>query len=124
MRAYDLVGDGAGGAVLTARVQERPSLLRVTSDDLLAPWRWRSSSTPLSPPEVDGFESSLRQSGFYEAAPRGLRLDSRRFYWIAVGCRDGEVHFNAWQHPGAGSIRPSGSPRCRARARAERSIST
>jgi len=43
--------------------------------------------------------AALADSGAFEPAPRGLWLDSEEFYWIAVGCRDGAVFFNAWRHP-------------------------
>lgn len=99
IRAYELVGDGAGGAYYTARVQTPASLTRVTLDDPLAPWRWQTSEVLLSPPEVEGFESALRDSNAFGRTPTGLRLHSREFYWVTIACRDGRVHFNAWKHP-------------------------
>ncbi len=99
VRAYELTGDGQGGAYYTARVQTPASLTRFTLDDPLAPWAWQSSEVLLSPPEVQGFETALRQSGAFSPTPEGLRLHSREFYWVAIACRDGQVAFNAWKHP-------------------------
>lgn len=102
IRSYELVGDGHGGATYTARVQTPASLTRVTLDNPLEPWAWKTSEVLLSPPEVQGFETALQQSGAYEPTPRGLRLHSRNFYWILIACRDGAVHYNAWLHPSEG----------------------
>jgi len=99
IRAYEMVGDGAGGAYYTARVQTPASLTRITLDDPLAPWRWQTSEILLSPPEVEGFESALRDSNAFGPPPSGLRLHSREFYWVTIACSDGRVRFNAWKHP-------------------------
>jgi hypothetical protein len=101
VRAYDVVGDGRGGAFLHTRVQTQATVHSLTSGDLLAPWRWKSSRADLDPSAMQGFEASLKDSGFFSGAPSGLRLDSRRFYWVGVGCRNGRVWFNAWQYPSA-----------------------
>lgn len=99
IRSYELVGDGHGGATYTARVQTPASLTRITLDNPLEPWAWKTSEVLLSPPEVQDFETTLQQSGAYGPTPRGLRLHSRNFYWILIACRDGAVHYNAWLHP-------------------------
>jgi hypothetical protein len=99
VRTYEVVGDGAGGATYTARVQTPASLTRFTLDNPLEPWAWKTSQTPLSPPEVQGFETALHQSNAFGPTPEGLRLHSREFYWILIACRDGRVHYNAWKHP-------------------------
>jgi hypothetical protein len=101
LRRYEIIGDGAGGAIYQAGAQESANVIRLSTDDVLAPWRWQTSETRLSPPELNGFETALRQSGFFEPAPVGLLLDSYGFYWTVVGCRDGVIHFNAWQFPSA-----------------------
>ncbi len=99
VRSYELVGDGHGGATYTARVQTPASLTRLTLDNPLEPWAWKTSQVLLSPPEVQGFETALRRSGAYGPTPSGLRLHSRNFYWILIACRDGQIHYNAWLHP-------------------------
>lgn len=99
VRSYEVVGTGDGGAYFTARVLPRANLLTITSDDPLGPWRGKKSQTRLSPEEAQALETTLRESGLYAPAPEGLRLSSHRFYWLAVACRDGRIHFNAWRHP-------------------------
>ena len=42
---------------------------------------------------------AMAQSGYLQPAPIGLRLPSRRFYWVASGCRNGVFKFNAWRFP-------------------------
>jgi hypothetical protein len=99
VRAYDLVGDGHGGAVYTARVQTPANLTSFTLGNPLAPWDWQTSELLLSPPEVQGLETALRQSGAFGPTPEGLRLHSREFYWVMIACREGQLQFNAWKHP-------------------------
>ena len=99
VRRYEVIADGAGGAIVVSRAQGSNHLASVTLDDVLAPWRWQRSETRFSPEEFSRFETALQQSGFFEPAPRNLRLPSAGFYWIAVGCRDGRIVFNAWRHP-------------------------
>ncbi len=102
LRRYEVVVNGAGGALLDSRVQGRASLTRVTLNDVMAPWRWQQAETRLSPGEVAEFEAALEESGFFGPPPVGLRLPSAGFYWLAVGCREGQMYFNAWLHPSAG----------------------
>ena len=99
IRSYELVGDGHGGALYTVRVQSRASLTNFTLNNPLQPWAWQTNEVLLSPPEIQGFETALRQSGAYGPTPKGLRLHSRNFYWIFIACREGVIHYNAWLHP-------------------------
>ncbi|MEM7224022.1 MAG: hypothetical protein AAF495_13655 [Pseudomonadota bacterium] len=101
LRIYNVVADGAGGALLVARAQGAGNLvdLGLSLDDILAPWRWHRSEARLDIAETDKFFASLRQSGFFEPAPTGLNLPSAGFYWIGISCSGGQVHFNAWRYP-------------------------
>ncbi|MDX1555599.1 MAG: hypothetical protein R3212_06195, partial [Xanthomonadales bacterium] len=49
--------------------------------------------------EFIALERAFQASGVYGRAPDGLTLESDLFYWVAVSCRQGRVHFNAWQYP-------------------------
>lgn len=102
LRRYEVTGDGAGGAFVVARAQASGSLASIALDDVMAPWRWQRSETRLAPGGFAGFEAALERDGFFGPAPKGLRLPSAGFYWTAVGCRDGAVHFGAWRYPSAG----------------------
>ncbi len=99
LRRYEVIGDGGGGAFVVANAQGSGNLANVALNDLLAPWRWKRSQVQISPQEFAGFEAALETSGFFESSPKGLHLPSAGFYWVAVACRDGRVHFNAWRHP-------------------------
>jgi len=99
LRRYEVVSDGAGGAIVVSRAQGSNHLVNVTLDDVLAPWRWQRFETRFSPQEFGRFETALQQSGFFDPAPQNLRLPSAGFYWTAVSCRDGRVTFNAWRYP-------------------------
>jgi hypothetical protein len=101
LRSYEVTGDGAGGAYLTTRVLTGGGidLTRLSISDIQAPGRWTKKGTRLSPDQFGELEAALARSGAFDPAPDGLRLASEEFYWIFVGCRDGEVRFNAWRHP-------------------------
>lgn len=101
LRSYEVTGDGAGGAYLTTRVLTGGGidLTRLSISDIQAPGRWIKEQTRLSPAEFGELEAALARSGAFAPAPDGLRLASEEFYWIFVGCRDGQVHFNAWRFP-------------------------
>lgn len=101
LRRYEVVDDGGGGGIVVANAQGAGNLANVALNDLLAPWRWKRSQVRISPQELAGFEAALETSGFFGPAPKGLSLPSAGFYWVAVACRDGQVHFNAWRHPSA-----------------------
>lgn len=99
LRRYEMLSDGAGGGILVSRVQGGGRRGTTSLSDPLKEFRWKRSEVRLSAEEVAGFEAALRASRFYDAPPVGLRLPSAGFYWVAVSCRDGEVHFNAWRLP-------------------------
>lgn len=99
IRSYEVVRTTGGEAFFTARVLPRTNLKAITSEDPLGPWRWRRSQRRLSAEEMQALEAALSESGLYRPAPAGLRLPSDGFYWLAVACRDGRLHFNAWRHP-------------------------
>lgn len=100
IRSYEITGDGVGGnnggAYYIARAMGEANLLNLTTNDLLAPWRWQKSEMTLSPAEFVQFRDRLAASGWGQGAPQGKRLHSRDFYWVAAGCRDGQFHYDAW----------------------------
>lgn len=99
LRRYEVVDDGGGGGFVVANAQGSGNLANVALNDLLAPWRWTRSQVRITPQEIAEFEAALETSGFFGPAPKGLNLPSAGFYWVAVACRDGRIHFNAWRHP-------------------------
>ena len=100
LRSYELTADGAGGANLTSRAMQKVGdLTKMSLDDVLAPWRWQRAETRLNPADFQAFQKQLESSAFYVGAPKGLRLHSSEFYWIASGCRAGQFYFHAWLYP-------------------------
>ncbi|MPZ11538.1 MAG: hypothetical protein GEU89_15225 [Kiloniellaceae bacterium] len=101
LRSYELVGDGAGGAQLTARVLGPSGLVvnEVTFSDPLAFTRWTRSEARLDAGRLAEFDAALAASGAFAPAPQGLQLFSKETYWISNLCRDGVFHFNAWRFP-------------------------
>jgi hypothetical protein len=101
VRSYEIVGDGAGGAYLTARSRGAyANLAHISSEDPLAPWRWYKSEIRLSPAELAAFKGALAADGLFEPPKSvGRRFSSEQFYWLASGCVDGAFHFGAWADP-------------------------
>lgn len=101
LRSYEVTADGMGGGLFVARAIEQTNLMELRFDDLQAPWRWKRSEGRFTPAEMADFIARLEASGFFDAPPDGLRLNSWQFYWVASGCRSGRFHFSAWAHPSA-----------------------
>lgn len=107
LRIYDLVasdpaGANAGGAEVTARVQDSASYNRLGSLDLrnpLSAWQWRTASASLGREDYGRLQRALEQAGLGDPPPIGTELRSTRFYWIAVACVGGRIWFQAWQDP-------------------------
>ncbi|WP_143596111.1 hypothetical protein [Tistlia consotensis] len=107
LRVYDLVasdpsGPNAGGAELTARVQDAASYGKLGSVDLSTPlsaWQWQKAQASLDAEEFQRLERTLEQAGLGQKPPVGTELRSTRFYWIAIACAGGKVWFQAWQAP-------------------------
>jgi hypothetical protein len=101
IRAYELVGDGAGGGYLTARATGAyANLATVTLDDPLGPLRWKESRAQLNTAEFNLIKQALEEDGFLQPPKTvGRRVSSDGFYWLASGCRDGRFHFGAWIYP-------------------------
>lgn len=101
IRAYEVVGDGGGGAYVTARVQQGSGIeiARLTWTDIKGPAGWTRSQRRLDAAALDRLDAALASSGAFEPPPAGLRLASEQFFWIFAGCRAGKVHFNAWLYP-------------------------
>lgn len=101
IRSYELRDDRAGGAYLTARVQEGSGidLTKLSVTDPFKNNAWTKSSKQLSPDQLIKLEQAFEESGAGKATSEGLRLFSGEFYWLANICYDGVFVFNAWRYP-------------------------
>lgn len=110
VRVYEVRDQPGGGATLDTLVfgeTDMGRLLSITSlEGLLDPWRGTSRTVALDDSEEATLVSALGADGVM--APRTGRdlLESDDFYWVVVGCRGGEVHFDAWtrQDPAWGDL--------------------
>ena len=100
VRTYDIAAvlDGQG-AVMLARVFGEYNMATITLNDPFSVTRPTKVETTLSPREYADLKRMLRESGFFDAAPYGLRLPSNRFWWLAAGCVDGSFRLNGWLYP-------------------------
>ena len=100
LRSYEILGDAIdGGGFLTVRAQGKATISNLRFDDFLAPWRWQKSQSRLEAQEMEQLRAALAQAGFYDRPDVGLELNSKAFYWAAVGCVDGKFYFGGWQDP-------------------------
>lgn len=67
--------------------------------DLLSPWQGKTASAILAPEDLAALRQATRESGVFDATPRGLQLRSEDFYWIVAACVDGRFTFNAYRWP-------------------------
>jgi hypothetical protein len=92
---------GSGGAAMVTRVS-RGSGLQLNSfnyKDPLAFGGFQRFSTALDAKALGEIQHALEWSGAYLPAPKGLRLYSDQYYWVAALCHDGKFTFNAWLYP-------------------------
>lgn len=102
LRSYEVIGDDAGGAMLTARVQGPGGILVNNKIDLRDPlkgFRWLKSQAGLDAQALETLNDAMTQSGAFEPAPAGLHLFSKETYWVSSLCKDGVFYFNAWLYP-------------------------
>lgn len=99
LRTYDLRMDRDGGVLKTKVTGDADFSRPIPLDDLLSPWRGKTVRRRVSRSDVDRLHRALEESGFYRPAPRGTRVQSWGFFWMAAACEDGRFHFNAWAYP-------------------------
>lgn len=85
--------------VLTVHAINPGSAARLSTDDLLGPWRSVEAKVQLDQPGYDALVQSFAQGGMFAPPPVGLELPSRSFHWVAATCRDGKFGLTAWKYP-------------------------
>jgi hypothetical protein len=98
VRDYEIATEATGGQ-LSVRVIFPEYLNILDLRDPLASFRGRSSTLAPTQADLGELAETLRQSGFYEPAPKGLTLPSDGFYWIVAACERGVFHYNAYAYP-------------------------
>lgn len=99
LRVYELIKGPKDGHVLKASVSGPANVAEVKLDDLLAPWRPAVSEVFLKDQDFAGLVGALDESGFTKPSPKGLSFSSDSFWWLAVGCRSGQIFFQVWLSP-------------------------
>ena len=99
VRSYEVVADGATGAILVARAFDPAPFLLWTADGSLPSWGGARSEARLDGSAFAAFRQAMVDSGFFEPPPAGLRLFSGGFWWVATGCVDETFHVGAWRMP-------------------------
>jgi len=84
---------------LRIRVIGSGDLTRLTSADLLAPWRAEEAHVPLSGEDHQALIAALAEAGAFGAPAVGLDLPSQDYYWLAATCHDGRFTVTGWRWP-------------------------
>lgn len=84
---------------LRIRVIDQGNAGRLSSEDLLAPWRAQEEAVQLDQPTYDRVMASFAQGGMFAPPPAGLDLPSRSYYWVAAFCHQGAYGLTAWKYP-------------------------
>jgi len=95
MRAYDLTGRDVG-ARLEGRVFTGTGLLSMGQGEGLGLADGVPFDRRLTASEAATVWRALDEAGAFRPAPR-MGLEGHEVWWLVVGCRDGEVFFNAWR---------------------------
>lgn len=99
VRTYDFTLTD-GGADLVVQVRGSADFSdAIPLDDLLKPWRGETRRARIGWAEARAVRAALRESGFYDPVPQGLRVQSWGFFWMAAACEEGRFRFNAWSYP-------------------------
>ena len=98
LRIYEL---DALRRLLVIRVVNQGSGARLSSADLLAPWRAVEAKVQLDQGRYDELVRAFGRGGMFAPPPVGLELPSRSYFWTAAMCKDGRYAFTAWKHPSA-----------------------
>ena len=104
IRIYSLAPSsaaGSGGATLVTRVS-RGSGIRLDSfndKDPLGFGGFQRFSQQLDADALAEIRHALDWSGAFQPAPKGLRLFSDQYYWVAALCHEGKFYYNAWLYP-------------------------
>jgi len=69
---------------------------------IFAPWAGEVRQTTLSPADAVALRTALARDGLGGPTPAGTELLSQRYWWLAVGCLNGQMTFQAWAHPDRG----------------------
>ncbi len=97
VRTYDLTVDAkAGGGDLAIRVMPAGSIVDVSREGLLDPWRGTRADVRLTPAQSTELQGAIASAGAFGPPPVGLSLPSSSFYWLVTGCHQGHAFINAY----------------------------
>ncbi|MCR6631197.1 MAG: hypothetical protein NVV74_14750 [Magnetospirillum sp.] len=96
LRIYEL---DALRRVLVIRAIDQGNAGRLSTEDLLAPWRAVEARVQLDQAGYDRLVAGFQAGGMFAPPPVGLELPSRSYYWTAALCKDGAYGFTAWRYP-------------------------
>ena len=88
--------------VLSVKVTRPGNVARLSSDDLLAPWRAVDQKVQLDASSYDKLVADMDKAGMFGPPAVGRELPSHGYHWSAAACKGGQFHFTGWVWPDAG----------------------
>ena len=101
VRSYAMMSDGEEGAYFVARAITGSGIVLdgFTFKDPLGLGGFQRAGEQIDGAALAEIDRALEWSGAFETAPKGLRLYSDQYYWVAALCHEGRFYFNAWLYP-------------------------
>ncbi|HTH15538.1 MAG TPA: hypothetical protein VL974_02705 [Magnetospirillum sp.] len=85
--------------LLVIRVVNQGSAARLTSEDLLAPWRAVEAKVQLDDASYAKLVAAFTEGGMFAPPPVGMDLPSHSYFWTAAFCKNGSYGLTAWKYP-------------------------
>jgi hypothetical protein len=99
VRAAGDAGEGAGGAVVEARIIPADTLWRHDPEDVLDSGQMVSMRLYLSPDQFERLTMKLDESGVFSGPSMELRTHTGGVFWLASGCHQGTYFLTAFSNP-------------------------
>lgn len=96
VQTYEIVVARQPPATLTVQVFSPGSLVDAYLDEMRGQAATLTASAALSSAELAQFRDKIATSGFGGPPPRGAWLRSDQFYWLGMGCENGQFRYHAW----------------------------
>jgi len=99
VRAAGDTGEGAGGAVVEARIIPADALWGRDPEDALGSGQMVSMRLYLSPDQFERLTTKLDESGVFSGPAMELRAQAGGVFWLASGCHEGTYFLTAFSNP-------------------------
>jgi hypothetical protein len=99
VRAEGDAAEGAGGAVVEARIIPAEALLGRNPEEAMASEGMADMRLYLSPDQFEQLTMKLAESGVFSGPTMEFRTQTGGVFWLASGCHDGTYFLTAFSNP-------------------------